>query len=189
MEQEDNSFLGYIFDFYKTIKLHNIKLVYEGEITEDLTRAFTNMAETNMLKEEDSGKVHKRVFYVMVECLQNLSRHADETKQNDNLYSTRGIFVVCRDKNQYRIITGNSIENSKIEMLTQKLQHVNSLNKEQLSDLYKRQLNDGSISDKGGAGLGFIDIARKTGNKLDFFFHPVDDNNSFFIMSSTVSRI
>jgi hypothetical protein len=188
MEQTEKSSLSYIFDFYKTLKSHNITLVYEGEITNELTRAFTTLAESNMLKEENSGMVQKRVFYVMVECLQNLSRHAEETKHEQNIYSTRGVFIVTRDENEYRIITGNYIENSKVSILKSKLDHVNSLSKDQLHELYIQQLRDGSISDKGGAGLGFIDIARKTGRKLDFYFHPIDDKNSFFIMTSTIPR-
>lgn len=186
-KQEKQSSLAYIFDFYQTLRLYNITLVYEGEITDDLTRTFTSMAENNMLKEENSGLIQKRVFYVMVECLQNLTRHADKMNTHEGL-STRGVFIVTRDKDEYRIITGNYIENVKITALREKLEYVNSLSREQLRKLYLQQLNEGTLSEKGGAGLGFIDIARKTGRKIEYYFHPVDDKQSFFIMTSVVPR-
>jgi hypothetical protein len=50
-------------------------------------------------------------------------------------------------------------------------------------------MREGHISDRGGAGLGFIDIARKTGEKLLFSFLKIDSTNSFFVLTSTISRI
>ena len=63
------------------------------------------------------------------------------------------------------------------------------MTKRQLTKLYKQQIREGRLSPKGGAGLGFIDIARKTGQKLIYSFLRVDDENSFFVLTSTVPRI
>jgi hypothetical protein len=68
------------------------------------------------------------------------------------------------------------------------LENINSLGKEELNDLYKKQIKEGRLSDKGGAGLGFIDIVRKTGKKLEYHFLPIDPNTSFFLLTSTISR-
>ena len=35
---------------------------------------------------------------------------------------------------------------------------------------------------QGGAGLGLIDIARKTEQKLEYQFLPIDDDSYFFIL-------
>ena len=188
MDQEAKSYLHFVFDFYKVIKQHNITLVYEGDITHQLTKAFTTLAESNMVKEEESGSVQRKVFHVMVECLQNLCKHAEESQQMEHLYSSRGIFIVSRNDDEYCVTTGNTVEIEKIDGLKSMLDHINSLDKDQLNELYKKQIKDGVLSEKGGAGLGFIDIARKTGKKLDFFFQPIDEKVSFFIMTSTIPR-
>ena len=75
-----------------------------------------------------------------------------------------------------------------LEELTEMLDHINSLDKDGLKELYKNQMKEGRLSEKGGAGLGFIDIARKTGNKLEFHFLPIDEGSSFFLLTSSVSR-
>ena len=106
----------------------------------------------------------------------------------DSLYSSRGIFIVSRNDDEYCVTTGNTVEIEKIDGLKSMLDHINSLDKDQLNELYKKQIKDGVLSEKGGAGLGFIDIARKTGKKLDFFFQPIDEKVSFFIMTSTIPR-
>jgi hypothetical protein len=181
-------FLEFVYDFYRSMKAHEITLVYDGEITHQITKAFTSLTESNMAKEEESNTVQKKVFHVMVECLQNISKHADTFGSDDYLFAGRGIFMVSKGKRDYHVTTGNVIENRKIEELTDMLEEINSLDKEGLKQLYKKQMREGRLSDKGGAGLGFIDIARKTGNKLEYHFLPIDETSSFFLLSSSISR-
>lgn len=181
-------FLEFVYDFYRSMKAHEITLVYEGEITHQITKAFTSLTESNMAKESEANSVQKKVFHVMVECLQNISKHADSFGSDDFLFAGRGIFMVSKGKNDYHVTTGNVIENDKIEELTEMLNHINSLDKDGLKQLYKNQMKEGRLSEKGGAGLGFIDIARKTGNKLEFHFLPIDESSSFFLLTSSVSR-
>lgn len=188
MDQKPKSYQEFVFDFYHIIKEHKITLVYEGDITHQLTKAFTTLTESNMMKEEESGSVQRKVFHVMVECLQNLCRHAEDTAGIDSILSGRGIFIVSRNDDEYCVTTGNSVEKSRVDELKKMLDYINSLEKEQLNELYKKQIKEGSLSDKGGAGLGLIDIARKTGNKLDYSFIEGAGNQSFFIMTSTISR-
>ncbi len=181
-------FLEFVYDFYKSMKAHEITLVYEGEITHQITKAFTSLTESNMAKEAEANSVQKKVFHVMVECLQNISRHADDFGSDDFLFAGRGIFMVSKGKEEYSVTTGNVVDNDKIEELSEMLNNINSLDKDGLKNLYKAKMREGRLSDKGGAGLGFIDIARKTGKKLDFHFLPIDNDTSFFILTSSISR-
>lgn len=188
MKKDIKGFLEFVYDFYQTMKTHEITLVYEGEITHQLTKAFTSLTESNMAKEEESGNVQRKVFHVMVECLQNISKHADDFTINDYQYAGRGIFMVSKGESEYTVTTGNALDNSRVEELKTMLDRINSLEKEELDELYKKQIKEGKLSEKGGAGLGFIDIKRKTRNKLEFHFLPIDDNISFFLLTSTISR-
>jgi len=189
MKKDPKGFLEFVYEFYKTMKTHEITLVYEGEITHQITKAFTSLTESNMTREEESGMVQRKVFHVMVECLQNISKHADDFGTNDFLYSGRGIFMVSKAETEYTVTTGNAVDNSKIEDMKQMLETINSMEKEELNELYKKQIKEGRLSDKGGAGLGFIDIKRKTGKRLEYHFLPIDDDISFFLLTSTIPRV
>jgi hypothetical protein len=190
MERENiKGFLEFVYDFYKTMKAHEISLVYEGEITHQITKAFTSLAESNMLKEDEATNVQKKVFHVMVECLQNISKHAEDYNDNkDFLYAGRGIFMVSKGEKEYHITTGNVVENIKISELSSALDSINKLDKEELKELYKKQMKERRLSEKGGAGLGLIDIRRKTSNELLYHFLPISDSTSFFLLTSTISR-
>ncbi|PWD99400.1 SiaB family protein kinase [Marinilabilia rubra] len=185
-EIESHRFLDFAYQLYKTMKTNEINLVYEGEVTQEITKTFTSLTERNMAKSEESNQVQRKVFNVMVECLQNISKHADTLSEDEE--DRRGIVMVSRGEDSYKIITGNVIRNAKIPGLKESLEHINSLDKKGLSSLYKQQIVESKISEKGGAGLGLIDIAKKTGSKLSYQFKELNDDVSFFILTSTIKR-
>jgi len=186
---EKKSFVEFILDFYKYMREYEISLVYEGEITQPIIKAFLSLTETKMMQHEEPGAVQRKVFHVMVECLQNVSKYSDSSIEHNYLYAGMGVFIVTRSEKEYCITTGNAMETSKIDDLKNTLSLINSLDKEALNEMYKKQIKEGQLHEKGGAGLGFIDIKRKTGNNLSYEFMPIDDELSFFILTTSVSRL
>jgi len=183
----NQDFLEFAYQLYHTMQANEINLVYEGVVTQEITRTFTALTEKNMVKAEESNQVQRKVFNVMVECLQNISKHADAISDDEN-EERRGIVLVSHGEDSYNVITGNVVKREKKEGLEKSLEHINSLDKEGLSALYKQQIKEGHISEKGGAGLGFIDIAKKSGNKIDYQFKDLTDDLCFFILITTISR-
>jgi hypothetical protein len=98
------------------------------------------------------------------------------------------IFMIGKHANEYIITTGNPINIEKVEGLNRKLEQINGLDKEGLKALYKDIIKNGDLSDKGGAGLGFVDMARKSGQKLEFDFQPINEKISFFSLKTTIPR-
>jgi hypothetical protein len=186
MEKEKQGFLDFAYQLYKTMKTNEISLVYEGEVTQEITKTFTSLTEKSLSKSAESNTVQKKVFNVMVECLQNISKHADSLSDEDE--ERRGIVMVSKGDDSYNIITGNIIKNERVPGLQESLELINSLDKAGLSTLFKQQIKESTISEKGGAGLGLIDIAKKTGSKLTYQFKELNEQVSFFILTSTIKR-
>lgn len=99
-----------------------------------------------------------------------------------------------RPQNQYAIATGNIIKNEKIEKIQERLEHINGLDKFGLLKYYqqtvkanmKRDKDKENDLDRNSAGLGFIDMARKSGHKFGFDFKSVNDDYSYFYFLVTV---
>ena len=72
--------------------------------------------------------------------------------------------------------------------LEQRIIKINKSNHEEITDLYKFILNHQRISSKGGGGLGLVDIARKTGNRLEYSFREYDRKSSFFYLDIFVNE-
>ena len=62
----------------------------------------------------------------------------------------------------------------------------NALDKDGLRSYYKEVLDNGQYSVHGGGGLGMIDIARKSGNKLEYDFSDVNDDFGLYILKIKV---
>ncbi len=185
-KKKNVKFFDFVYGIYKQMKANDINLVYEGEITHQITKAFTSLAEKKLENEQESSSVQRKVFHVMVECLQNISKHAHG--EENSPYAKRGIFLIYRTEEKYAVITGNMVENDQKEELTKLLVKINNMTKDELKALYKKQIRTGELSEKGGAGLGLIDIARKSGEKIDYHFIEVSEKYSFFMMTVKIQR-
>ena len=95
--------------------------------------------------------------------------------------------MISKNEGNYEVKTGNYILKENSNGLKEKLDDINALNKEELRVLYKSVLNEGEMSEKGTAGLGMIDIARKSGNKLEYSFLPVDKKYDFFCLNVKIN--
>jgi Family of unknown function (DUF6272) len=179
--------MKYIYDLHKTMLKQNLILVYEGEFTQEITKSVLAMAERNMDAFGEESNIKRKVFNVMVECLQNICKHA-EGFDTEMYGRNSAIFMIGKQLDEYVITSGNAIPNDKVSDLSRKLDQINSLDKDGLKELYKSVIKHNPLSDKGGAGLGFIDMARKSGKKLSFDFEPINDQLSFFSLRTTISR-
>lgn len=187
-KMDSKQFMEFVYKIHESMVTHKILLVYEGEVNQDITKAFTTLTQKNL--EEDDGAslpIKKRVYHVMVECLQNIGRHSDNVDSGEPEVPGNGIFMVSKSELGFSVITGNPIANRKIEEVTEMLNKVNSMDQEQIKAYYKEKMLASRISEKGGAGLGFIDIVKKTGNQIDFHFEKINDVTSFFIVKTLIS--
>ena len=97
------------------------------------------------------------------------------------------VFMVGRETDGgFQIMIGNYIVNESVAKLRNKIDHINSLSPEELRTQYQEQLATTKLSEKGGAGLGFIDMARRSGQKLEYSFHPVSEQLSFFSLAVSI---
>lgn len=174
-----------IYNLYKTFEQENILLSFKGVVTADLLTSILQIMESKLTYMEESPKLKKKVFNVMVECLQNLYHHLDdnETFDSEELEIKSALFFIAREDDSFYVRTGNYIELDKVEMLEQRIQKINELEKDELKKYYQEVLNNGMRSEKGTAGLGMIDIARKSGNKLEYQFSDVNDKYRFFSLN------
>lgn len=175
--------MRYIFDLHQTMIDHHLILVYEGEFTQEITKSVLAMAERNMDSTGEESSIKRKVFNVMVECLQNIVKHADHDDRDN-----AAIFLIGRNNDNYVIISGNPIQQEDKAKLTENLEKINSLDKDGLKDLYKNIIKNTEISDKGGAGLGFVDMARKSGQKLNYEFVDQENGRAFFCLKCSVPR-
>lgn len=162
---------------------------FEGEITEPLVNQILGSVEVRLEAEEIDAKKSRKVYNVLVEALQNLYHHTDafaeEVLDNGDQKKT-AVFIVGKKAEDYNILAANYIVKDNVPSLKTRLDRINSLDKDGLRDYYKEVLDNGQYSVHGGGGLGMIDIARKSGNKLEYEFSDVNKDYGLFILKIKV---
>ncbi len=175
--------LQFAHSLFGNAEAGGLHYVYQGNFSMELTNSILGIAESNLENHHEAAGVKKKVYFIMVESLQNITRH-----QNDDL-AAPGFFIIRRTGNDYYVTSCNTISNNEIELLESKLLEVNSLDQDSLKSHYKDILMHGGISDKGGAGLGLIEMARKSGNKLVYDFEEINDKVSYFFFQTKISSV
>ncbi len=161
-------------------------LIYKGEMNHQIMRSFAFMANRKIAENNIPTNIRKKVFHIMIECLQNITKHSDDYDKDDKQIGN-GLFVVGYNKDSFYVMTGNLVNNEKMKALEERIVLLNSSDKKQLKQLFLKQMMDGSLNEKGGAGLGLIDIARKSGKKLFYHFAPYDHTRHFFLLVASIS--
>ncbi len=180
-------------EIHKQMRMNSIALFFKGYVTFELIDSIIMIVSSRLEHLENNIGVRKRVYGVLTECLQNLCNHVestselkDSTELNYDLHSA--VIMVDSDNEGYFIKTGNFVSNGKIDELKKALEGINTLTKDELKEKYNKILSNKVFSEKGGAGLGLIDIARKSGKKLEYDFEKVDNKFSFFSFQITISK-
>jgi hypothetical protein len=166
---------------------NHIVLSFKGEINSDIITMVLQIMETKLDAVSEKSSVRKKIFNVLVECMQNLYHHAEAEVEGD-IHTRRAMLELFYDEDFYYILTGNYIKNVEISPLKDRIDRVNSLSKDELRQYYREILDNNIISNKGGADLGMIDMARKSGQKLDYNFTKVNDDLSFFDLKVKVDK-
>lgn len=186
--QIDVSFTKSVLTFYEEMVNKGISLIYLGEFNHEITKMFTSMAEDNLTKNKKGTRLTRKVYHVMVETLQNMNKHSDSISDNK---IGRGLFMIGKDEKYYYVITCNKIRSDRTPYLKKAIELINNSSKEALRQMFMEQIKgtykQGELSDKGGAGLGLIDVARKTGEKYQYHFLRFDEHHDFFLLKVRVA--
>ncbi len=129
-----------------------------------------------------SFKTYKRMISIMIEALENVTKYTDQVKCNGES-TVPGFCPLCqisRNATNIELITRNPVKKKDVAPLRTRIDNVNKQNKEELKELYMSTITNGEFTPDGGAGLGFIEMAKTTGNKLEYAFETLSRDYSLY---------
>lgn len=172
--------------FFNNVLENDLIFGYCGSFTDKLTRMLIEISEQNIESHGNLTKLRKRITFLMAECYQNIVRHGTNPHRSVKIPTKSSAFFSTSRHGIFYITSANYIENEFREDIENKLKRVNDLSQDELKELYREVLQKGELSDKGGAGLGIIEMARKSGSKLEYLFENVNEKLSVFYLQLKV---
>jgi hypothetical protein len=133
---------------------------------------------------------YKKILLVMIESLENIMKHSEscpaELAEPSQSYTP--VFSIRKNLSQFVISSSNPIKKYHIRDFKNKLDYLNTLDQQGLKDFYKKTITNGQFTNRGGAGLGLIEIAKISGKKITYEFLPIDDHCDRFSMVITIDE-
>lgn len=181
MSGAEHHILRSLLALYMEVKDHHPSFCYRGQFLERFTNTILEISEGALATKQHKPTVHRKLSFLLVECFQNIIRHSEQAQELRN----EGMFGFKHFHDTFVINSINLILNDDREHLSGLMEKVNDVQGDDLKDLYKRQLLSNEFSAKGGAGLGLIELARKSGHPLLYEFEPGPENQSYFLQQVT----
>lgn len=173
-------------EYYKQLSSTQIILIYSGPIWAVSVEELGETVCKRLELEDLSFPATQSIFSVFVEQMNNISMYSAEKEHFEDadvngVKVSKGVFILGTSGSKYFLQTGNVVEKHSAELLKSRIDHLNSLDKQELRKYYKQQLNsENTNADSKGAGLGLIEIARRASSKIEYDFTPMEDGLIFF---------
>ncbi len=174
------------YKMFETMKQHKAMVTYHGEFTFESINNILLYARRDIQMRNVQKRTSRKVYAILVEALENILRHGVEKEYNTR--TTDGVFILYKTDQGFTIKTGNLIKNEDISKLKAEIKLVSEKNITQLKEAYREQLRNGAISNKGGAGIGLIDMAIKANKDLTFNLFETDPDTSFFELTINIHQ-
>lgn len=185
MKESENitQFSEFVFQLFQNIEKNDLEYIYRGDITAKLVSNILDLAKSN-LENGETVRVKSRIYFIMGEGLQNITRHQENfnIKKKEN----NSIIVINKRKTKYTITTGNVIKKENIKSLKEKLEKINNMSVKELRSFARFIRNSQAITDKGGASLGLVEMAKRSGNQLLYSFSDIDIKMSYFYFNTAI---
>lgn len=175
-----------LFEYYKNNKQNNIILSFKGAVSQEILVEIGSIIRNQF----DIHKSIKKIFSVFVELAQNIMHYSEEKE-----FSLRegkdvgvGIIIFSENDDYFYITSGNLINSERGKKVVEKINKVNQMSDDELKEYYKEQRRKPQPDGSKGAGLGFIDIARKSNQKIEYELKNTDNGDSFLVLTVKFSK-
>ena len=126
------------------------------------------------------------MFGVYIELTQNI-RHYCIKKGYNNNESSATVVIANDSDDRYVILAGNMVEQEDAELLVHQIAQLAEMDKSALKMAYKKQLREPRGSHLStGAGLGLLDVARKTSKPLVTHLVNLENGKVFFSLLAVI---
>jgi hypothetical protein len=176
--------------YYKKMCERNIVLDFQGAISQDMVVGMAELLRSKFSQELGKTNIVKKLFAIFIEMAQNIASYSTERVYLDNRHGDvgAGIIVVTEEDKMYTITSGNLVKKKSIPKIIEHCRRINQMDKEELKQFYKSRIKRSREKGKKGAGVGLIDIARKSGNPIQYKATPLDTIHSFFVLSVKIQQ-
>lgn len=176
------------FATQQTLLSQGIMLSYTGYVSEGVLYSLGEALKQKLTLDHTDKNISKRLFSVFVEQVQNIIRYSADRQEGGTppVELSVGMIVVGRDGEELFVVCANEVDADVQPLLKERLSKLAHMDKEQLKQLYRERLKEEPEAHSKGASIGLIEIARRSSRPIEFDFHPLSKDSSFFCLKAYI---
>jgi len=156
-------------------------LFYQGPLSFSTIDSLLSDFKLAALDHDIPFKTYKKMIYIMIEALENITKYSEHfVCETDTSSGFCPSCQISKNASSIELITSNPVKKKDVGPLIAKMDDVNSRNSAELKEHYRDIIANGKFSASGGAGLGFIEMAKTAGNKLEYSFENLTEDYSLY---------
>jgi hypothetical protein len=162
---------------------NNIFFSFSGAISQNLLIDIGEGIESKLKEMSVENKVATNIFGVFTEQMQNVMNYST----NKIVFSSGtcegtgiGVMGFSEDKCKYFVGSANFIDEKSILKIEQKINKINSLSRDELRLYYRELRKSGKYKHEKGAGLGFLEMAKKSTEPIDYRIVHLENDKILF---------
>jgi len=171
------------------LEAQGIIFCYSGYLTEEMLLGMGNTIKQKLALADADPKAARAVFAIYIEQAQNVIRYSSYVlgdPDDDEASLRHGFLTIGKRNGDYFVCCSNMVQQGDVDRLRSHLEHIQSLDKDGLKTLYRETLRGEIPEGSKGAGVGFVDIARRAKGGFEFGFKPIDDRHAYFSLKAFV---
>lgn len=163
-------------------------LHYKGVIEYETINTLIRQLQDEFSSRNFPITLYKRILVVMIELLENIYKYCDSKCLSQYTEDTFPEILIEKNDNHFVIQVSNPVSAEQAAKLEARLKKLTSLNTDRLMEAYKKTITDGKFTEKGGAGLGLLEIAKISALPLKYSFTPIDASHQKYLIEVAIDK-
>lgn len=159
-----------------------IFLSYVGIVSQNLISSMTEILEKEIEETNIDLTMSTNIFTTFIELSQNIMNYGKDKK---NEFEPKGIVLVGCEDDKYYVLSRNLIDKKDKEVIQSRLDKISKQTNEEIRKEYKLLRKNGAQKHKKGAGIGFLEVAKRC-ESIEYLFHEASENKYHFTFKANI---
>jgi hypothetical protein len=174
-----------LYDLRNNFDKFGIMMCFNGPFSHSIIEEIGKAVRNHLAAENIAPAAVLDVFAVYIELAQNVRNYL-ALREITLAEATSSIITIAKREAGYAVSSGNIVLKGDGEALCRRISEVNAMTpeerKRQYRELLRRDVEPGAL----GAGLGFLEIAKRSSQKMACSVRAVDNNYDFITQTAFI---
>jgi len=174
-----------LYDLKEQFDTSGTLLCFNGLFYHGIIEEIGNAMRNHIAQESSAKESLMDVFAVYIELVQNISNYIT-LRGITGLAEASSTVAIARNSGKYVVSSGNIILHTDVDAVCMRVDEVNAMSRDEIKTQYRKQMRRDVAPNALGAGLGLLEIAKRSSAKMTYVVREMNSVNKFFTLTAYI---